>query len=1491
MRKGILQVLALMAAGGVLGLGSGSACAQVVISELMAVNTHTLEDEDGDTSDWIEIHNSGSQDVNLGGWSLTDDADDLTRWALPNVDLAAGDFLVVFASGKERTDPASVLHTNFRLAGGGEYLALVEPDGATVAFEYAPAYPDQNVGRADTSYGVIMDVSSTVEESAHRYFDIPTPGAANVGGIRGFAPDLEISQAHGFYDAPFRVSLHADALDVEIRYTTNGSPPTATTGAAYTSPIDVTTTTALRAAAFKDDHAPGRVATQTYIFLSDVIRQSQLPDGFPARWRNESADYEMDPEVVNDPRYHDTIVDDLRSLPTMSIVMNIEDLFGTRGIYSNANRKGDDWERPASVELFHPDGTEGFQIDCGIQIQGGYSRDHAKRSFRLLFKGMYGPSKLEYALFPDSDVMRFDTVVLRGNYNYTWHAVEGGFGSTIGKADYLRDEFSRRTQLAMGQPASHGTFVHLYLNGLYWGVYNVCERPDASFATEHLGGERDEWDVITGGTRGTSTTQVKDGNKDAWNSMFAIASSGSFSDAAKYEDIQAYVDFDNLIDYMLLVYFTGNRDAPTVIGGSGTPWNFYSGRRRIEGAGTHFFAWDSEWTLEESDRNVTTFHYGRDNPAYLFRKLITNPEFKIRLSDRIQKHFFNDGALTPQPSIARYLGLAQEIDRAIVGESARWGDTMSSPPKTRDDHWRPEIERISTEYLPVRTTAVLEQLRSARWFSDLNAPEFNRDGGLIPEGFQLTMQASGSGGDTIPLIGIADAWNYEQSGTNLGTAWIQPTYDDAAWPSGNALLYVESSSLPEPKSTELTLGQTTYYFRTTFQIAPDVDLTGSTLELNTIIDDGAVIHINGQEAFRLGMPTGSYSHSTFASRTVSNAAYEGPFELPGKLLHNGENLIAVEVHQTNANSSDIVMGLSLNLITAATTGDIAIYYTLDGSDPRLPGGEINTASAQPYTGPVSLVRTVTVKARAKSGDVWSALTEARFIVGTASVANLRDYLRVSEVMYDPAAGDEFEFLELHNTSQSLELVLGGAAFTNGIDFTFPDQISIPPSGYAVVTPAGEAAFRAQYIVDPAAPVTGPYTGKLSNGGEKVTLKMSAEGATILSFTYADGRGWPLAADGAGHSLVPLDAAVLAQQDGSLDYGGNWRASSYLNGSPGRDDPTAIRDIVLNEFQANTDPDPTGPANYSGNDWIELYNTTSSEVVLRDWYLSDGSGDLREWPIPQVEIPANGSISFDEITGFHVPIEEGFALNQDGEQLFLSHLPGTNENRVADSVRFKAQELDVSLGRVPDGGDYWYATSPSRGAPNFEPIVQVIINELMYNPQTLAGGLDAAEYIELINTTDDDINLWNAGGPWRLDGGVDYLFPESTSIPAHGALLIVNFDPGNALDLAMFREDYGIPDGSVPILGPYEGQLSNSGERVALERPLPPETLLGENSWVIVDELIYFDRDPFPAAADGDGAALHRISPSMSGNAPSNWKADTPSPGVFIPADVDSWTLY
>ncbi len=508
---------------------------------------------------------------------------------------------------------------------------------------------------------------------------------------------------------------------------------------------------------------------------------------------------------------------------------------------------------------------------------------------------------------------------------------------------------------------------------------------------------------------------------------------------------------------------------------------------------------------------------------------------------------------------------------------------------------------------------------------------------------------------------------------------------------------------------------------------------------------------------------------------------------------------------------------------------------------------------------------------------WSLPVE--FTLGEPDgAANLLNHFRITEIMYNPALGG-YEYVEIHNDSPFVTLDLAGVKFTQGIDYTFPSGATLAPAGYAlVIGTTNIAAFRAYYGLDASVPVFAAYTGSLNNAGELLTLRTSAGGTDIVSFNFRDGRGWPAVADGAGHSLVFSALNEAAQGSGAGDYGGNWRPSAYLRGSPGQAEPIITPGVLLNEIFANTET-----TNGFSNDWIELYNPTTNDITLGpDWYLSDDGAALAKWQIPSgTFVPAHGWVSFDEVTGFHNPTNIGFGISSAGEQVFLSYMAGSAEDRVVDAVSFKAQENTSSAGRYPDGSPYWFTLASTRDLANALPQAGVVISELMYHPPDIGGTNDNSqdEFIEIWNASGSAVPFFNTNGNWRIAGDVDFALPAMT-LPANHYMLVVNFNPvTNMAQLAAFKSRYALTNAPILILGPYAGKLANSSARVAIEKPQPPDVAANPVPWAIVDEVLYSDQPPWPCGSDGTGFSLQRLSATGHGGDPLSWTAAVPSAGA------------
>ena len=1191
------------------GTGSGQATVRVVapgvpmITEFMADNDGAvLTDGDGDKSDWIEIFNPSGTVAMLQGWFLTDDPADLQKWAFPAVTLAPGAWMVVFASSKDRRVPGEALHTNFRLAAGGGYLSLVKPGGVTIVSEFGEGgtpYPEQQEG---TTFGMLSDPAQP------GYFAIPTPGADNTGGFAGYVKDTKFSLKRGFFSTPQTLVLSTSTAGAAIRYTTNGAWPSATSGTLYTGPITVDRTMPVRAMAYKEGSRSTNVDTNTYIFVNDVVGQTpattQSTWGLPAVWGTQPPDYGMDPDVVTP--HHATIREDLKTVPTLSVVLEASDMFGPSGIYSNPNSSGEAWERATSLELIdpaHPEGSHDFQLNCGIRIQGGAFRGFnltPKKSFRVLFKEKYGPSKLRFPLFGPSAAKEFDTLILRmeSNDGYQW--------DNRTNVQYARDEFGRRTAADLGIPASRGRFLHLYINGVYWGIFDIVERPDSAFGAAYFGAAKDQWDGINFGTA------TNEGSTVPWNTMVSLLSGitsaptessrtaalmkaqGLHPDGSRNPAWAGFINVQNYIDYLLANWYTGNNDWPHR--------NYYTGRERdlldpapLKGSrtssGMHFFMWDVETSMGLSSSTDKTGDY--NGVCVPYSHLRHSLEFRVQFGDRAQRALFNGGALTPQRCLDRYADITKDHRSILIPELARWGDQHGTLRTIAQ--WEAEYNRVRSTWLAVRTPGLVTVLKGAGLYPQTGAPAFSQHGGSVMPSTPVTLSTDadriyytmdgsdprllggipnpdaqllgfgGAGPQPVTYMNSGHVWKYLDNGSDQGTGWSATSFDDLAWATGPASLGYGSEG--EGAGTTVEFGgnpsnrYATTYFRTTVNIPDPTQFLHFLMRIK--YDDAAAVYVNGTEVIRTAnLPAGAV-FGQYASAAVSDENAWHDYPLAVSRFTAGINTIAVEIHQASAGSSDIRLDMFLRGETSA--------------------GGSNVSS------PVFFSQPAMLSARSFSSGTgeWSALNQAYFMVD--SVPASAENLVISGFSYrpqdpstpaEPAVSvnrDDYEFIELMNIgARSADLT--GVSFTNGITFSFADHTVLPAGGRLLVVKS-PAAFSQRYgAATGSLVVAGAFAaGNLGNDGERIVLTSSRTGV-IRDFTYDDKAPWPSGTDGQGFSLV-LMAPATNPDHGAASH---WRSSAAPNGSPGSTDAVAypVWKQARGITSDNDDPDHDGLTNFA-----------------------------------------------------------------------------------------------------------------------------------------------------------------------------------------------------------------------------------------------------------------------------------------------------------------------
>ncbi len=998
------------------------------------------------------------------------------------------------------------------------------------------------------------------------YTAVATPGNWNSEVQSGFVSDLTFSHERGLYEQPFQLELSSDGFDgAAIYYTIDGTDPAPDNPSSvrYDQPLEITETTILRAGSFQDGWLPSRVQSHTFIFPADVKSQETLST-----------------DVTDNPVWGPQFTDSLRSQPTISLMtaepITVEGEFFT------------------SAELIYPDDTQGFQVDAGVEVYGGTAVSFPKRSMRLSFKNIYGPATLNHDVFQDGGVSEFDQLLLRpGSHDAPfWNGAEGD-------GNYLRNRWVSDRQLEMGHPAPRGEFVHLYLNGVYWGQFHLMERPNAAFMASHFGGQPEDYDALNRGN-------PINGDDVAWNQLLDAID-------VSYEEVQKYLDVENYADYILLQFYGGNN----------IDWrsdsNWMAGRRREPGAGFQFFAWDSDLIMRIG-AEVDIVNFG--GPGFLWTRdggVQQHPEFLKLLAERAQMHLLDGGIFTDERVIESINGLAADMRPGIVAETARWGSGRYTP-----DTWEAAVQWMTDTYTPAdgpsRADTVIEQMRHAGFFPLSDRPDFvvedNPIQDFVAPGSLLTMSvADGSiyytldGSDpwaTQPvselteLISDSSTMNvHVPSDDSLQQEWIQIGFNDEEWASGTSGIGFDTNDELDPLigldiQEQMKGTNASAYLRVPFQIESLDQI--DTLKLSLQYDDGFVAYLNGTEVARRNAPSEPTwnSRSSRVRANIEAIEFES-FNLTREkgLLVEGENILAIHALNSDPNNVDLL------------------------NAPRLIAGKVSNPgiaeTAILYEGPVNVGDTVTIRARTLMADQWS--TER-----TASSEAQPVGLRISEVMYHPsdstaveiAAGitdsDDFEFIELVNISNE-PIDLSGVQFeqsdvagqTEGVAFKFDtSQIKSVGPGQRVLVVENASAFSKRYGDN--LPVAGAWSGGLSNNAEQITV--THNGTILQQFRYDD--DWYPETDGAGSSLQIIDVENTELSDWNNSI--RWRASSQPGGTPGRGDLDFIpgdsnRDGVFNSsdlihvFQIGEYEDGIqNNSTFEDGDWNGDGDFDSSDIV-------------------------------------------------------------------------------------------------------------------------------------------------------------------------------------------------------------------------------------------------------------------------------------------------------
>ncbi|MDF7825235.1 lamin tail domain-containing protein [Pontiellaceae bacterium B12227] len=1420
-----------------LGIAASAAPVQaepdVIISEFLAVNSNGLEDEDGDRSDWIELFNAGSEAVNLGGWHLTDKADDLTKWEISPVVLGPGDFRLIRASNKNRKDPDEELHTNFKLSGGGEYLALVNPDGVVVS-DYSPEYPAQV---DDVSFGVPVTLSSNqvLTAGAPCSVFVPTddslelnwtqPGFDDTGWIAGqtgigyertsgyeglFNMDVEsiMYNVHPtiYTRIPFVVPEGTQVnqatlrlwYDDGFRAYINGEP-IASANISGTYAWDEDALEWIESSDFETYQLSGGSA---FVSGTNILAIHGVND------RSNSSDFLLLPELT---LFSSELISGQNPLYFSTPTPGAGNIGGTENI-------GPQFSKEQHLP-FQPLETEDLNVSVKV-IDEADGVAAITMTYEIMFNGettvpmTHSGDDLYTATIPSTAYAAGEMIRYRFN-------AEDGAGNTS-RWPLFYDP--------LNSPEFFGTMAQIAVTSsmpvYHWFVAttNIMDSGNESRSSIFYDGKL--YDNIMTRTRGGSTENtsiIKKSHKFDFNRGHHF----------EYDASERKVEEMNL----------------------NTTYSDKTYLRRM-------LAWNSYEKVGAPGCKSFLVHLRRNNAFFGVQN------FEEQLDeDYLLRHDYDENG-----KLYKVIGWGtDEPDTAYkthrVAQKTRKEDTDTS-----DVHAL--VHGIQT---PEKESFVFDNMDVANVLNYLCLTALMRDGDTAAKNHYYYRDTDGTGDwsvfpwDKDLVFGMT--WNKTfkilHDGSDPANNLRHPSWgllQKAVWDSPDLkALYLRRlrsvlDELLQPSSTPL---EERYYENLISDLLAthgadlllDYNKWGNSWAYGINFTPEQANADRTVSAYLNPTRTYFYSQSLLpAAQAASPNIQISHVEVTPVSGNQAEEYI--ELYNPNSTAVDL-SGWSLsNAVTHVfRSGSVVLPNDYFYVSPDT--GAFRSRSVSPKGGEKRFVQGSYKGMLSSRGETLELYDAAGTLKDTETwaedLSNTQRYLRITEVMYHPAlpdgsdlTEDRLEFVELKNIGTG-PLNIGGTFFSEGLVFTNP-AVTIPAGGYVVV--ASDPVEFALHYNTAGMTVLGPFAGYLANGNDSVELE-DARGETIQRFEYND--DWYDNTDGKGFSLTLIDPSQT--NAAAWNYKASWRPSLNTGGSPGNADiDLAPESVIINEVLAHSD---------TGGDWVEIRNMTSSVIDLSHWFLSDDWNNLKKYALPNSTLlPADGFIVLHESQFNSGP--DAFALSELGDEIILSKAlsDGTLQGYQV-SHDFNASGKDVSLGRWIDSeGDAQFIpmAAQTAGMENSEPKSgPVLISEIKYFPT-----LGKTEYIELYNAGTEPVSLYDTAYPtngWSLTDAASFTFPTGTTLDSGEFLIVCATNP------LAFRIQYSVPM-EIDVFGPMDGNLNNGGEHIRLNYPGNPEPALVPQ--IQIESVNYKPIAPWPVI--NAGQSIERISTTAPANDPVSWRA-------------------